>query len=131
MKVKDHVAVDSVTAMDREASLERFGVTEREGRLRLPERAQDLRMQAVCIPGLGIDAIANALPVIFSRRRNSVTIIAQPHLLSALELPKRLLDSSELGVLRDSIMETGSDILGWGLYPWLNLTGISARTKAL
>ena len=47
---------------------------------------------------LGADAVANALPVVFCRRGNSVSVIAHADLIGCLELLQRVFHGGKLGI---------------------------------
>ena len=82
MDVEHHVAVDDLAAMDGEARLEGLGVEERVRGLRLPERGQHLGVEPMRIARLRADAVANALPVVFCRRRDPVAVVAVANLVA-------------------------------------------------
>ena len=63
------------------------------------------------IAWLGADAVANTLPVVFRRRGNPVSVIAQANLIGCLELTQRVFHGGKLGVPRNTRMERGGNVL--------------------
>src|SRR4051812_3775312 len=63
------------------------------------------------VAGLGTDAVANALPVILGRRRNTVPIVATPNLVRGLQLTQCFLYRRELGVGCNARVQGRSDVL--------------------
>jgi hypothetical protein len=88
-----------------EARLEGLRVKEGMARLRLPERGQHLGVDAMCVARLRADPVANALPVVFRRRRNTISVVAKANLVGGLKLTQCVLHRGKLGIAGDTGME--------------------------
>ncbi len=62
------------------------------------------------IARLRADAVANALPVVFRRRRNPVSVIAEANLVGSLKLAQRVFHRGKLGVAGNTGMERRCDV---------------------
>ena len=91
--------------MDGEARFESLGVKERVGWLRLPESGQHLGIDSMCIAWLRADPVANALPIVFRRRRNPISVVAETNLVGGLKLTQCVLHRGKLGIPGDTGME--------------------------
>ena len=60
---------------------------------------------------LRADPVANALPVVFRRRRNPISVVAAANLVGGLKLTQRVLHRGELRIAGDAGMERCGDVL--------------------
>jgi hypothetical protein len=58
------------------------------------------------IPRLRVNSVADALPVVFCRRRNPVPVITAANFVGGLKLAKRILHRSKLRLGRNSGVES-------------------------
>ena len=62
------------------------------------------------IARLRADAVADALPVVFRRRRNPVSVIAEANLVGCLKLTQRVLHRGKLRIAGDAWVESRCDV---------------------
>ena len=72
---------------------------------------QHLGIEPMRIARLRADAVANALPVVFRRRRNPVSVVAEANLVGGLKLTQCLLHGGKLGVGGDTGVERRRNVL--------------------
>ena len=66
----------------------------------------------MCIARLRADPVANALPIVFRRRRNPISVVAEANLVGGLKLTQCFLYCGKLGIAGDTGMERCRDVFG-------------------
>ena len=70
----------------------------------------------MCVAGLGADPVPNALLVVFRRRRNPISVVAEANLVGGLKLMECVLHCSKLGIPGDTGMERSRNVFRRAVY---------------